>query len=31
MRHPYLVDLNNPNDWLYPIELIGPDGHKGED
>ena len=31
MRHPYLVDLNNPDDWLYPIELIGPDGHKGED
>ena len=31
MRHPYCWDLNNPESWLYPIELIGPDGHKGED
>jgi quercetin dioxygenase-like cupin family protein len=31
MRHPYLFDLNNPDHWLYPIELIGPDGVKGED
>ena len=31
MKHPYLMDLNNEESWMYPIELIGPDGHKGED
>lgn len=31
MKHPYLMDLNDEDSWLYPIELKGPDGHKGED
>jgi len=31
MKHPYLMDLNDKESWLYPIELKGPDGHKGED
>ncbi|NLO47576.1 MAG: cupin domain-containing protein [Clostridiales bacterium] len=31
MKHPYLIDLNDRENWLYPIELFGPDGHKGED
>lgn len=31
MKHPYLIDLNNRENWLYPIELIGPNGIKGED
>jgi mannose-6-phosphate isomerase-like protein (cupin superfamily) len=30
-RHPYLIDLNDPNDWLYPIQLKNPDGGVGED
>ena len=31
MKHPYLIDLNNSENWLYPIELVGADGVKGED
>jgi quercetin dioxygenase-like cupin family protein len=31
MKHPYLLDLNDSDSWLYPIEIFGPDGHKGED
>jgi len=27
---PYLIDLMNPDDWLYPITLVGPDGTVGE-
>lgn len=31
MKHPYLMDLNDQENWLYPIEIFGPDGSKGED
>jgi len=31
MKERYLVDLNNEEDWMYPAEFIGADGHKGED
>jgi mannose-6-phosphate isomerase-like protein (cupin superfamily) len=31
MKHPYLIDLNDSQNWLYPVELINPDGTKGED
>ena len=31
MKHPYLIDLNDSDNWLYGIELFGPNGHKGED
>ena len=31
MKHPYLIDLNDEANWLYPIELFGPDGVKHED
>ena len=31
MKHPYLIDLNDKENWLYPIEIFGPDGTKGED
>jgi len=31
MKHPYLMDLNNQENWLYSIELFGANGHKGED
>ena len=31
MKHPYLMDLNDAESWLYPIELKEPDGYKGED
>ena len=31
MRHPYLIDLNNEENWLYPQVLMRPDGTPGED
>ena len=31
MKHPYLIDLNDPENWLYPQVLRRPDGTPGED
>lgn len=31
MKHPYLIDLNDKDNWLYPVEIFRPDGTKGED
>lgn len=31
MKHPYLIDLCDKDNWLYPIEIFSPDGSKGED
>jgi quercetin dioxygenase-like cupin family protein len=31
MKHPYLVDLNDEENWLYPQTFRGPDGNKEED
>ena len=31
MKHPYLIDLNDEDNWLNPQVLKRPDGSKGED
>ena len=31
MKHPYLIDLNNEENWINPQALMRPDGSVGED